>query len=573
MSNQWVNRSALPAIPAIPSFLPPPSTPASLIPAAASDPDAPTAASVYHLVSQVRATVISSQFSDLLCISCGLKIGVKERFYAVIEEDPTQSIPPVDPTDPVYAETFGQPMPTETPTVPNDLRWIVVCHLNKDCKDKVRHARSAQMFNRVLVPATIRAREGDLRMTIPEYLAMYHSTKLDVVRAYPDCDRLVVDCVAADHLATAHSALPLLDEYLNSNVPLDLPLAPAFTLSTMVIMMPLQAADVLTVRHSAWTQSESWGLFQKISFIDLVVNDRHVTPAAQIQRMQQAAASIFKPTDKNMMTASSKVLASLLAHRVPNTNTQDAYSTKWRICVRVELSQREFDKAWAVFYENFLHPDAVFDPFMTFTQLFANEVLQTSEIAERAMLANPAYLKGGRSIRKEELKRAWLIEIRDKNWKLLDDMTNLLAAQFKAMVSSNCDKVHERYVNSQLVVPDETPGAPPGQNTFVYRVNAQQVATRVNLQAPEHYYCLPMAANDLRCYQYQPKVVEPPNVIKHIPILYSDVDLHERDMRTLEMVRVPLDSLTMIYHQSTEVMDQFNRLQQQSQQAPQPQLG
>jgi hypothetical protein len=190
------------------------------------------------------------------------------------------------------------------------------------------------------------------------------------------------------------------------------------------------------------------------------------------------------------------------------------------------------------------------------------------------MLANPAYLKGGRSIRKEELKRSWLVGTRDVYWKLLDDMTNLLASRFKAMVSSNCDKIHERYVNSQLVIPDETPGAPAGQNTFVYRINAQQVTTRVNIQAPEHYYCLPMAGNDLRCYQYQPKVVEPPNVVKHIPILYSDLDLHQNDMRTLEMVRVPLDSLTMIYYQSNEVMEQFNHLQQQmQQQPPQPQLG
>lgn len=510
-----------------------------------------------HLIAQQVVQVLSDNFADQLCRACQQPIGPKQGYTTIVLEDPTQKVN----TAPNANESlYGPLLASEAIPVPLECRWTVVCHTSPECRSRVYQQRSQFMFARVHLHPEIERRESNERLSLQEYVATRHSAKLDVVRVYPECASLVVTAVAADQPlsgkpdeATSVGA----EAYINALDPTNIPLTPSTVLSSFTMTMPMRVADALVIRQAAWTKSQMWGLFQSVSIMDVVMNARNLTPIAQIQSLQKTAASIFR-SDSNKKD----LAAAVFAHRISNVNTQDIGTTTWRLVARVEASARQMEMRWTKFHETYLHPDAMFPAFLTWSQAFANGVLMSNSINEQAIMNSPYFLRGGRTIMIENLKRAWVERDRDVMWKMMDNAIEEFARKLEKDINPSgkapLKKLKSFRVNSFEEVNHVSPDGQGEIPTFVYRVNAQEVISRPDVQSDEEYYCLPLSADDLKCYRYNfnPKL---PQTSMDIPVIYTDRLLHEQDMNTKQMTPVTLDSLMMIYHVNPDTIKVFNK--------------
>ncbi len=516
-----------------------------------------------HVVAQCRVQVV---LTDWNCVICGSPADPSIGPCAAgVFEDPTRKV--ISPPG-VVDRLYGPLTPTEEYPVSSENRWICAYHLTGDCKRKMHQLRLALMAQRVHVPQVVVDQLSRRRISTSEYIATHHSAKLDITRAYPECDQLTVLAVGVDQNPTnANMATSIgYEEFVGSTDPLDHPLTLQNVFTSYVMYMPLGAAQSLVIRTAAWNRLQMWGLFQSVAIVNITLNGTKSTPAQQVAALQRSAEAVLGPRLRR-----EDVIGAIFAHRLPNTNSAELGKTTWQLVVRLDVHNKPFDALWSRFYRDYLHPDSVLPNFLTWAQAFDNAVLDSTSINAQAVVNNPYYLPGGgREITKMVLTENWLKGERDQFWAEMDSaMEELLARFSRDLIPSGMaplQTVKTMRVNAQSVSNKATTDNTL-QETFIYRVNAQEVITRPGVQSSENYFCLPMAGNDLQCWAYDfnnsagvdPSTIAPgPGETMHIPIMYSNAALHNQFMTDSLMVQVPLDSLTMIYHAIPGVVAGFN---------------
>lgn len=501
-----------------------------------------------HMIAQVRLQIPLPPLSSMVCRGCKQPMGTDRPCVLTVFEDPTCSV----------TTSEMAILPSESIPVPLDCRWVALCHQDQPCQAQVVHERLDLMFRRVALDDVIwEAVATDNRS---EYLVYHNSSALDIVRAYPECPLLIVHCVSPDQpamegvITSSVEPRATVHDYTALIKPLSQELSAPNTITSMVMEMPLVAANSLVVRSAAWSMFQMWGLFQKIAVVDVVMNARNLVPIKQLEALQAAAGHAFTPYVKSF-------IPSVMAHRITNLNSQDVNKTTWRVVVRLDIAGPVIDQLYLRFYQTFLHPDAEITPaFLTWSQTFANEVLQTTSINEQAALNDPNYLKGGGTIKREALKQAWVQYERDATWSDLNTVLGVFINRLTALSPTDPPVIiQQSHVNSQSVALKRYENGVEEQ-MFYYRINAQEVITRHGVQSSEQYYCLPMMANNLQCWRVDQLTREPPlGETINIPIMYVDETLHNKYMAIQGMVPVQLDALTMIYHINPSKMQEFNR--------------
>lgn len=481
------------------------------------------------LIQQVKATIIppityvqaSHDYTTVVsngldcCYACKQTIQSSQPVVCQIIEDPSQesTIDTRQLHDNLYYLSMVE---TELPIVKN--RSLRIYHASSACYFQIPARLTASFFNRVILPEFITDRElSEGRMTGDQYKTTHHMSKLLIASSYPDVESLRIHSFAMDSSQTTT------------------------TTTSCVIVMPSCVARHLDVRKDACTESQLFGLFQRLSMMDIAISNT-ITIPAQLQRLKKTITDVFQtyPT----------LQGNVYAYRNSQNRSNDEHYTIWRLCIRIELEKTAYRaQIFDFFMRTFLHMDTDHPKIMTWQQLLSVEVLPNTNLYRDTFTRQEGFVPGEATHSIHQRKQEW-IKRRCTAKNRIQECAASLQSQLGQHVAANPHSVNEIHQNWVNQVDDDQVG-------FEYRLNTQKIPTHMidTDNAQVYYYTQPVqqpsSAQHIHCWKYQPASAPPPYV--YCPFLYDieTWDIHKKDMQSTGFIEQPLESAVLLYPSTT----------------------
>lgn len=471
-----------------------------------------------HLLKQIIVSIVTTQQSlhDVrCCFACHQPIEDTQSAMNQIIEDPSRVC-----NNKQHVETYKHQTitPTETPVCSN--RYIRAYHAEGECPAIIENHIKSMIYSRVTIPELIAIREKtEGRMEFNQFKNAFHASKLNITSSYPDADSLVVKAISIDTPLEADSSHGLH--------------------TSLMISMPIRISHFLQVRAQAWTETQMYSLFQRISILDITINNTYVIPV-QVKELSKIANECFGGGSSSKDPSKLNIQGSINGFRLPNP---DSSVTIWRLIVKVEFdiqSYRTF--LWNLFYQLFLHPDTDHPNIMTWEQVFSTDVLDFVNLERRLLSEQVGFIPGEATLTINQRRRTW-IDRREFAYHLLSEcIVNLKKALTKELVN-NVREVETQSVNQidkRTVVSDET------IDMLEYRINVQRIEQKD--QPNSVYYTqsyTDLSPRGLLCWKVaQPQQQQP----MFCPFIFADaITTHKGDMQTMGFIEQPMDTLIPVY--------------------------